>query len=172
MPSSTSSSNSRIPDANYTKQWIITAITVILLATGLEYTLRQHGILPSVIDNKDLWAINRKKLDANDTSNQIVFLGLSRTQLGIDTQEIKKLKKYQSINLAIDGKQPPRTLQDIANNTTFSGTIIYSLMPSSITEKLYNAQESFVKHYHHNYKTWGAYEKPPITTLPLNSNTT
>ena len=159
MPLFTSNSNSKLPETNYIKQWTFTLVLFAMLFSGLEFAMRSHGIKPTVIDNFNLWAIQRAKLDQPQTTNLIVNLGASRTNIGTDSKLFHALNQHDFVNLAVDGNKAFATLDDIADNTHFNGTILFSFAPNDIYSKAYHGQQTFVNFYQDHYQNSGAFEK-------------
>lgn len=150
MPSSTSNSNHRAPKAPYIKKALLTLALFVLLLTALEIHLRALGHLPSVQDTGMLWSIQRHQLEKH-TKPQIVLVGASRMQLGIDEKQTRQLLPgHDLVQLAIDGNHGLPVLEDIALNSSFNGTVLFSFNSEIV---LYDAPKShdYVKDYHRFY---------------------
>ena len=72
------------------KQSFILAIILGLLSvTAWEFYWRSKGIEPNIDDNKNLWAIQRSRLE-NPKENNVVFIGSSR----IDCDTLMRQKVF------------------------------------------------------------------------------
>lgn len=131
MPSSTSSSNARLPGGPHGRilaLGLAFAIALLVLHEGLS---RRRGFVPSVTDDAQLWSLRRSEVGQNDLG-EIALIGASRTQLGIDgvvfAEEFGSPKPKQ---LAIVGSTAVPILLDFARDDSFKGLLICDVMPTS-----------------------------------------
>lgn len=124
---------------------------LLLSLVAAELVLRMMGHLPSVIDDRDLWAFHRQRIDEADRS-ALVLLGGSRIQLGVslDTLCADRGRK-RVIQLAIDGTSPMATLRDLAENSEFSGLVVCSLFEPAFEPANWNAQQPWIDHFHREF---------------------
>ena len=83
MPSSIFSSKRHIPNGKNTRKLLVGLLGGVLLVLLLENLFRLLGITPSVKETATLWAAQRE-LTSSTTEEQIILIGASRSQLGVD----------------------------------------------------------------------------------------
>jgi hypothetical protein len=133
--------------------WLWTMVLTIALISMLEVVLRQSGYQPSVRDNAVLWSIERRKIEAADTSKQVLIVGASRAQMGLNPEVIKQqLPDSEPIMLAVKGGNCLPALDDIAYNTEFNGTILCSFT-SHLSYGGTDIQEQWIEQYHRMRKS-------------------
>ncbi len=110
------------------QSFIIAIILGLLSVTAWEFYWRSKGIEPNIDDNKNLWAIQRARLE-NPKENNVVFIGSSRILYDIQLDVWKELTNTEPIMLAIQGSSPIPALKDIVENTDFTGTLIVGITP-------------------------------------------
>ena len=89
MPLSTSNSNNRLPTGSWFLLWGFTGFLLLASILFFELRLRSNGLMPGIVDSKNLWATYREK--ASQLGNSaFIILGASRVQLGIDLDVIKE----------------------------------------------------------------------------------
>lgn len=103
-------------------------LTLILLSVW-EVTCRNNGFLPTMDDDKYLWAAQRDRVRDHDSS-QVVIIGASRAHFDFQLDDWEDVTGIRPLQLAADGKSPGPVLQDIVNNTAFNGTIVMNITPS------------------------------------------
>ena len=86
------------------------------------------GYYPNLDDNKDLWAVQRTKID-KATKNDVVFIGASRVLFDIQLNEWEKETGKKPIQLASVGSTPLPIFNDIVENTEFAGTVVVGVTP-------------------------------------------
>lgn len=150
MPSSTSSSNvnRRLPEQKI--RWICldSLLVMVCIVAGFEFALRQNGHHVAITDTANLWAIQRRRIDHADTKNQIVILGDSRAQMGLNPQVIEEhTTGKEIIMLAVRGSHSLPVIDDLAYQSDFAGTIICSF---NANQSLYeiDTQKNWVGQYH------------------------
>ncbi len=110
------------------KTLIIALILSIIGLIALETYWRSQGYYPNLDDNKDLWAVQRTKID-KATKKDVVLIGSSRILFDIQLNEWKKETGKRPIQLASAGSSPLPVFRDIVENTDYSGTIIVGVTP-------------------------------------------
>jgi hypothetical protein len=161
MLSYISNSDTRRPDLNYARLWIITAIAILLIVGTSEIIARVHGISPSLVDNDQLWLYMRHGVSGGEASkNQVVVMGDSRAHLGFDPGLYKKLTGQKVIMLAIGGANTWPLLRDLAENTDYCGTVIYAFRGDAcFRDGSEKAMETNIRNYKDNYSNLGRYDK-------------
>jgi len=111
------------------KQSLFIAIALGLMAiTSWEIYWRVQGKIPDLDDNKDLWAVQRAKVEKASEDN-VVLLGSSRVLFDIQLNEWETETGIRPIQLASAGTSPLPMFHDIVNNTDYKGTILVGVTP-------------------------------------------
>lgn len=132
---------------------IILGATVLaaLAITAVEWRYRRLGVLPTVLDDKDLWAQERARLAAAGDRG-VALIGASRMLYGIDPKRLKRLLgSYQPIMLAVNGAYPLATLDDLADDAQFRGIVIVDINAEGLAHRFYGMQTPYVAHYHQDF---------------------
>ena len=106
-------------------------IAIILCIVGLsawELYWRSNGYYPDLDDNKDLWSVQRARVE-KATKNDVLLLGASRVLFDIQLDEWEEVTGKRPIQLASEGSSPLPVFRDIVENTDFNGTIIVGVAP-------------------------------------------
>jgi hypothetical protein len=155
------------------KQSLIIALTLLLiLSASWEFYWRSQGYSPNLDDNKDLWAVQRKKVD-KASKNDVVLLGSSRVLFDIQLNEWEQETGIRPIQLATAGASPLPIFSDIVNNTNYNGTIVVGVTPPLFFSTTYPLAEpwkraqSRVDHY---YNRTYAQRSNHILSIPLQQN--
>ncbi|TAI49640.1 hypothetical protein [Flagellimonas allohymeniacidonis] len=96
--------------------------------TVWEIYWRSQGRIPTIDDDKHLWAAEREKVDQLGPDD-IVIVGSSRVMFDIQLDEFEELSGVRPIQLACAGSSPLPVFHDIVENTDFSGTVIVGVTP-------------------------------------------
>ena len=124
MPLFISSSNDRLPAGPWARTWLMTALLVCSIIGGYEGFFRLHGFRPGLRDIPGSWALERLKLKSGNPE-QVVLLGSSRIQLGIDLEVFaRNFPGPKPIQLAIDHTAPNAILTNLAEDESFRGIVI------------------------------------------------
>lgn len=111
------------------KQSLFIAIALSIIAvTSWELYWRSQGKTPDLDDNKDLWAVQRAKVDKL-TNDDVVLTGSSRVLFDIQLNEWEAETGVRPIQLASAGTSPLPIFHDIVNNTDFKGTVVVGVTP-------------------------------------------
>jgi hypothetical protein len=111
------------------KRSLIIAVIFSLVALGSwELYWRSQGYYPGLEDDKELWAIQRAKLE-KATKNDVVLLGSSRVLFDFQLNEWEKVTGTRPIQLAAAGTTPLPLFHDIAQNSDYAGTVIVGVTP-------------------------------------------
>ncbi len=138
-----------------TRNWTAIVIGALLLSTLavslVEWRYRQLGVIPTVLDDKDLWAQERARLAAA-RDRGVALIGTSRMLFGIDPKRLKaRLANYQPVMLAVNGAYPLATLDDLANDERFRGVVIVDVDAEGLSRRFYDMQQPQIDHYHQDY---------------------
>lgn len=119
--------------SHFRKAILISFCLTILAVTSWEIYLRISGHEPGFIDDKARWAHVRNRIDQDPSST--VMIGSSRIQFDIDQEIFTELTGASPVQLAMGGSCPLPLLEDIADNTSFKGTLFVG-----VTEGLFFSQ--------------------------------
>lgn len=96
----------------------------------MEMLARAAGFFGMPSDDPGLWGLARASVREYDR-RQVVFVGASRTHLGINLAEFASaFGGPPPIQLAIDGSSPLPVLHHLADQEGFQGIVVYDLMPN------------------------------------------
>ncbi len=134
MPSYTSSSDMM--------RWLGAGFLALLVwAVGVmayERYLRSTGHLPTVVDTHQLWAQQRSRVYDDQA---LVFIGASRTLYGIDLDTVEAMvPQSDAVMLALNGRYPLATLQALAEDADFAGTLLVDVDARGLTRYNWDAQ--------------------------------
>ena len=107
---------------------IIALTGSLLLISGWEIYWRSQGRVPTIDDDKYLFAQERAKVEGL-TSEDIVIVGSSRVMFNIQLNEFERLTGKRPIQLANAGSSPLPVFHDLVENSSFNGTIIVGITP-------------------------------------------
>ncbi len=109
--------------------FLIAAFISIIFLSSWELYWRSGGYyIPSINDTEALWADKRAELETMD-SDEVVIIGSSRAHFDFQLNEWEEVTGKRPLMLATPGKSPGPILEDIVENTTFSGTLIIGCAP-------------------------------------------
>lgn len=126
------------------------AFSLIVLGFYNNY-FRSKGYFATVVDSKDLWALQRSKVYQKGKT-PLVFLGASRTLFGIDMKWVKNnMPDYFPVMLAINGHYPLMALKDLSEDVNFKGVVIVDIDSRGLSKQNHYMQQYYIDHYHN---TW------------------
>ncbi len=133
MPSSTSSFKTYelkriVPNHHWVLLAMVTVALTVALTLGWELYCRHLGYAPSLNDTEDLWSSRRTLID--EDPNRTVVIGASRVLFDFNLDVYEKAMGERPLQLATVGTNPGAYLQDLADHTEFSGTVIVGVVPS------------------------------------------
>ncbi len=112
--------------------WVLLAVLSFAIASvftlGWEMYWRSKSYIPTLNDTKDLWASRREILETE--YNRTVLIGASRLLFDFNMDVYEKAMGERPLQLATVGTNPNPYLEDLANDPTFSGTVIVGVVPS------------------------------------------
>lgn len=112
---------------NFKSLLLALSLSGLLLALW-EAHCRSTGLLPTMEDDKFLWAEKRELVRDNDP-DQVVIIGASRAHFDFQLDEWEKMTGVRPLMLAANGKSPGPVLKDIIDHTAFNGTFILNITP-------------------------------------------
>ena len=111
------------------KRSLVIAIVFSIIALGAwEMYWRSQGYIPGLEDDKELWALQRAKVETA-SKNDVVLLGSSRVLFDFQLNEWEQATNIRPIQLASAGTTPLPQFHDIVRNSDFDGTVIVGVTP-------------------------------------------
>lgn len=133
MPSSTSSSNDRLPAGPWGKPWAAALLAGGLLLAGYEAYWRGHGFVPQVTDDAGLWGLVRSEV-APDDPDEAVLVGASRIQLDVNTATFAEaFGGGGPRQLAVQGSVCLPALDHLSRDSSFRGVVVCDLVPGILS---------------------------------------
>ena len=114
-----------IPQVPWRGMTVVVVLVVIAAASAWEIYCRSIGYGPTLNDNEDLWASTRRRVKPES----IVIVGDSRGWFDLDLDELQEGLGKRPVQLAMGGACAYPVLADLANDESFHGTIICSVVP-------------------------------------------
>ena len=149
--------------------FLVAAILGIAALTAWELYWRANGYYPTLDDNKELWSVQRAKVDKL-SSDTPILVGSSRILFDIQLDEWERLTGKRPIQLASVGSSPLPIFHDIVEHTNFTGTVFVGVTPGLFFSTTYPKAEpwawpqSRVDYYH---KRTYAQQLNHFLSLPL-----
>ncbi len=127
MPSSTSSFDFQrtIPALPWRGLLLATLLLTAIGAAAWEIRARSLGYAPGLNDTSDLWADRREAVQPDS----LVIIGDSRALFDTDLDALEQGFGQRPIQLALVGSCAYPILENLANDETFHGTVIASVVP-------------------------------------------
>jgi hypothetical protein len=125
MPLSTFNFERPIPEQAWGRIGIIAAAIVLVATIGWELRVRALGYGPSYNDTPDFWAEQRSRVKPDS----VVIIGDSRAWYNLDLGELEKGLGNRPIQLALPGSCAYPVLAHFADDPTFRGTVLCSIVP-------------------------------------------
>lgn len=126
--------------------WLTLCILLVVFFGGYEYALTRMDYRSSVTSSKDLWAWQRNAVRHQE--NVIAIVGASRIQLGLNTEWLRQqLPNKNIVGLTLNGRYPMQTLEGLANDEAFNGTVIISLVAQALEPDYWEMQKTYNEHY-------------------------
>jgi hypothetical protein len=158
VPSSTSSSDERLPRAPWLRTWALALALAVALLAGYEAFWRLRGVAPCLSDSPDLWALARRQVRARDP-DAVVLLGASRFQVGLDLDALGRELGRRPVQLAFIDSDFRPVLEHLSRDRSFRGVVVCDFYPGMLSERSTlgsrDGQAELVKHY----------EQRTVTTL-------
>ena len=100
-------------------------LIVFAAAAAWEMYVRSIGYAPTLNDTEDLWVQARRRVNPES----VVIVGDSRPVFDLDLDELEKGLGKRPVQLALPGSCAYPVFADLANDESFHGTIICSIVP-------------------------------------------
>jgi hypothetical protein len=132
VPSSTSSSNRRLPRLRW-RTLLGGGFAIFLAFVGaMELRLAARGFQPSVIDSTRLWIHERERVDALG-DHALIVVGGSRALLDLDLASLRRMTGLEPVQLAVDGSSFVPVLRGLAADPRVKGTVLVDLAQNILT---------------------------------------
>lgn len=116
-----------IPDLSWGRVAVTMLILAVLATAGWELNWRSHGYEPLPKDTAAFWSIQRR--EASRAENPTVLVGSSRVLFDINLDVWERVTGERPIQLALEGTSGLVGLKHLADDPTFSGTVIVGVTP-------------------------------------------
>ena len=113
---------------NLKQSLLVAVILGIAALTSWELYWRSKGYEPGLEDTKELWAIQRSRMNYA-SPDAVVLLGDSRMLFDIQLDAWEEVTGVRPIQLASAGTTPLPAFHDLVENTDFAGTALISVHP-------------------------------------------
>ena len=113
---------------NLKKTLIIAVLLSAIILGSWEIYWRSQGVVPGLEDDKELWALQRAKVETA-TDKDVVLVGSSRVLFDMQLNEWEALTGHRPIQLASAGTTPLPAFHDIVRNTNYNGTVVVGVTP-------------------------------------------
>ena len=90
---------------NLKKSMIIALLLSVIALGSWEFYWRSQGVIPGLEDDKELWALQRTKVETA-SENDVVLIGSSRVLFDMQLNEWEALSGRRPIQLASAGATP------------------------------------------------------------------
>ena len=114
-----------IPEVPWRGITVVVVLIVVAATCAWEFYCRSIGYGPTLNDNEDLWTMARRGVKPES----VVIIGDSRAWFDLDLDELQKGLSKRPVQLAMGGSCAYPVLADLANDESFHGTIICSIVP-------------------------------------------
>lgn len=151
MHSSTFSSSYRAPTGSWRKTLCLFMLLNFFALGGYELFARSKGFEPSVHNTKELWALERAKMETSDKP-ALTFIGASRSLTAFRPNVLESNLSHLSVfHLGVSGSNPTPILEHLANSPNFSGLVVCGVVPhlffDESPEKRTTATRPYLRHY-------------------------
>lgn len=108
--------------------WLVLALVVVGVAAW-EWKMRSLGLVAGDLeDGKSGWAVERRKLESGENDG-VVLIGGSRILFDTNLDVWEEMTGRRPVQLAMPGMNGMPVLEDIAENSRFSGLVIMDVTP-------------------------------------------
>jgi hypothetical protein len=114
-----------IPQVPWRGMTVIVVLLIFAAAAAWEIYVRSIGYAPTLNDTEDLWVQARRRVQPES----VAIVGDSRPVFDLDLDELEKGLGKRPVQLALPGSCAYPVLADLANDESFHGTIICSIVP-------------------------------------------
>jgi hypothetical protein len=132
-------------DRRWIVAWGIALVAVGASALSFEVFLRERHYVPTIQDDRDLWAIQADLVSGD--GGAITLLGASRIQFSVDPAQVGRATGRTSAMLAINGHYPIAALRWLAEDPAFHGIAIVGIDARGLSKRHWDMQQPWIDHY-------------------------
>jgi hypothetical protein len=133
VPSSTSSSDRRLPRLAWAPLLAGALLILLACAGGMETALALRGFRPSTAESARAWSEQRARLDALGDRG-LALVGASRILLDVDLATLRVRTGLEPVQLGIEGGSFLPVLAGLANDQDFHGQVMVELEVQTLAE--------------------------------------
>ena len=130
-----STSNSDFAEPKWGRVWALVLLIVGVIVGGWELLVRDANLGPRYVDNANLWADTRHRLN-KEGDDAVVLIGASRLLRGVDVATMKEELERPVYQLAVEGTSYLPLLQNLGADPRIRGTVIVSVAPAFTFNRL------------------------------------
>lgn len=108
--------------------WLVALLLFAVALSGWELYWRDYGVAPSYRNSDGAWAMQRRRIDQGE-GDATVIIGSSRVLFDIQLPVWERLAGERPIQLALEGTSPMFLLEDLADDTDFTGRLVVGVTP-------------------------------------------
>lgn len=132
-------------DRRWLAAWTVAIATVAALALAAEAWLRRLEYLPTVQDDKDLWALRYERIRSRPDA--IALLGASRIQFAVDAAQVERATGRPTAMLAVNGHYPLAALRQLAEDESFTGLALVGIDSRGFNRAHWAMQQPWIDHW-------------------------
>ncbi len=117
-----------VPVLDFRTAGVVAVTLFVLLLGGWEWYHRRIGSRPATVNSDVLWAWERARIDKGE-GNATVLIGASRMLFNLALDEWQAADGHRPIQLAMEGTSPMRAMEDLADDTAFTGRLLVGVAP-------------------------------------------
>ena len=117
-----------VPALDFRSAGLVAVLLFSALLGGWEWYHRRIGLQPSTVNSDVLWAWQRARID-NGEGDATVLIGASRMLFNVQLDEWEAADGRRPIQLAMEGTSPMRAMEDLANDSSFTGRLLVGVAP-------------------------------------------
>lgn len=131
------------------RSWWVAILLLIASLAAWESAWRASGFEPGAWDDKDLWGVERARLQANDCDS-VALLGASRLMLGTHLPTVRAAWPMRDVRqLGVNGQYPLASLEALAEDG-FCGIALVSVLAQAFEPvRSWEMQAPWTAHYAH-----------------------
>ena len=132
--------------------WLVAAVGAAAVLLGVEMYWRGQSYVPVLLDSRQLWSLQRDRVNDAGDGKVLALLGASRTVYGVNPKRLRqRLPGYKPVMLAINGHYPLAALRDLANDPDFNGVVLCDIDAMGLMRESWDRQQGYVDYYHQQW---------------------
>src|SRR3954464_11955305 len=117
-----------IPAQPWSTVFLTALVLFAVMLAAWEIYWRNFGVEPSYRNSDGQWAMQRHRIDDGDGA-KTVLIGASRVLFDVQLPVWERATGERPIQLAMEGTSPVPVLEDLANDSHFSGRLLVGVTP-------------------------------------------